>query len=57
MGDERIEVEGLVDTDLAVLKLLDCVTEIVSWRTRVFVPDAQAIERLLQRYPLDVGMA
>ena len=57
MGAERIEVEGPVDTDLAVLKRLGCVTEIVSWRTRVFVPGAQAIERLLQRYPLDVGMA
>ena len=57
MGAERIELEGPVDTDLPVLKRLGCVTEIVSWRTRVFVPGAQAIERLLARYPLDVGMA
>ena len=57
MGLERIEIEGPVDTDLPVLKRLGCVTEIVSWRTRVFAPNAQAVERLLQRYPLDAGMA
>ena len=53
MGAERIEIEGPVDTDLPVLKRLGCVTEIVSWRTRVFVPHANVIEPLLDRYPLD----
>ena len=53
MGAERIEVEGPVDTDLPVLKRLGCVTEIVSWRTRVFVPGAETVERLLGRFPLD----
>ena len=57
MGAERIEVEGPVDTDLPSLKRLGCVTEIVSWRTRVFVPGAQTVERLLTRYPLDSGSA
>ena len=52
MGAERIEVEGPVDTDLPVLKRLGCVTEIVSWRTRVFAPGADVIRRLLDRYPL-----
>ena len=55
MGAERIEVEGAVDTDLPVLKRLGCVTEIVSWRTRVFVPGAAALDQLLDRYPLDPG--
>ena len=55
MADERIEVEGAVDTDLPVLKRLGCVTEIVSWRTRVFVPGAAAPDQLLDRYPLDPG--
>ena len=45
-------MEGPVDTDLPVLKRLGCVTEIVSWRTRVFVPGADVIGRLLDRYPL-----
>ena len=57
MGAERIEIEGPVDTDLPALKRLGCVTEIVSWRTRVFVPGAGVIERLLDRYPLDAGTA
>ena len=57
MGAERIEIEGPVDTDLPALKRLGCVTEIVSWRTRVFVPGAPVIERLLDRYPLDAGTA
>ena len=52
MGAERIEIEGPVDTDLPVLKRLGCVTEIVSWRTRVFVPGAAVVRRLLDRYPL-----
>ena len=53
MGAERIELEGPVDTDLPALKRLGCVTEIVSWCTRVFAPGAHAIGRLLDRYPLD----
>ena len=57
MGTERIEVEGPVDTDLPALKRLGCVTEIVSWRTRVFVPGAGTLDSLLDRYPLDPGPA
>ena len=57
MGADRIEIEGPVDTDLPALKRLGCVTEIVSWRTRVFVPGAPVVERLLDRYPLDAGTA
>ena len=57
MGADRIEIEGPVDTDLPVLKRLGCVTEIVSWRTRVFVPDADTIGRLLERYPLNGAAA
>ena len=53
MGADRIELVGPVDTDLPVLKRLGCVTEVVSWRTRVFVPGADMIGRLLDRYPID----
>ncbi len=52
MGAARIEVEGPLDTDGPILNRLGCVTEIVSWRTRVFVPVVGALERLLDRYPL-----
>jgi len=57
MGASRIEVEGPADTDLPALKRLDCVTEILSWRTRVFAPGAEAVGRLLDRYPLDAPSA
>ena len=52
MGADRIEVEGPADTDLPALKRLGCTTEIVSWRTRVLVPRAAVLERLLDRWPL-----
>ena len=57
MGADRIEIVGPVDTDLPVLKRLGCVTEIISWRTRVFAPGADTIGRLLDRYPLDGASA
>ena len=57
MGASRIEVEGPADTDLPALKRLGCVTEILSWRTRVFAPGAEALGQLLDRYPLDAPSA
>ena len=57
MGALRLEVEGPADTDLPALKRLGCTTEIVSWRTRVFVPGADALARLLERWPLGEGAA
>ena len=57
MGSMRIEVEGPADTDLPALKRLGCATEIVSWRTRVFVPGADTLERLLDRWPLGEAAA
>ena len=55
MGMDRLEVEGPADTDLPALKRLGCTTEIVSWRTRVFVPGADTLARLLERWPLGEG--
>ena len=52
MGGNRIEIEGPVDTDLPALRRMGCTAEIVSWRTRVFAPNADAIERILERWPL-----
>ena len=57
MGMDRLEVEGPADTDLPALKRLGCTTEIVSWRTRVFVPGAAVLARLLERWPLGEGTA
>ena len=52
MGAGRIEVEGPADTDPPALKRLGGTTEAVSWRTRVLVPRAAVLERLLNRRPL-----
>ena len=57
MGALRLEVEGPADTDLPALKRLGCTTEIVSWRTRVLVPGADTLARLLERWPLGEGAA
>ena len=57
MGALRVEVEGPADTDLPALKRLGCTTEIVSWRTRVLVPGAAVLARLLERWPLGEGAA
>ncbi len=52
MGELRIELEGPADGDLAAVKRLGCTTEIVSWRTRVFVPGEPVLARLVERWPL-----
>ena len=57
MGMGRLEVEGPADTDLPALKRLGCTTEIVAWRTRVLVPGAAVLARLLDRWPLGEGAA
>ena len=57
MGLQRIEIEGPAGPDIAALKQLGCVTEIIAWRTRVFVPvdDTATLARVLERWPVDPG--
>ena len=52
MGRNRIELEGPADTDLPALRRMGCTVEIVSFRARIFVPNAGAMERILDRWPL-----
>ena len=52
MGVERIEIEGPADTDMDALKRMGCTVEIVSFRARIFAPNAGAMERILDRWPL-----
>ena len=52
MGGNRIEIEGPADTDLPALRRMGCTVEIVSWRTRVFAPNAETVDRILDRWPL-----
>ena len=51
MGADRVEIEGPADTDLPALKRLGCTVEIVSYRARVFAPDADTLGRVLERRP------
>ena len=52
MGANRLEIEGPADTDMDALKRMGCATEIVSFRARIFAPNAAAMERILDRWPL-----
>ena len=52
MGADRVEIEGPVDTDLPPLKRFGCATEIISWRTRIFVPGPDVLDRVLESSPL-----
>ena len=52
MGRDRVEIEGPADTDLPALRRMGCTVEIVSFRARIFVPNADAVERILERWRL-----
>ena len=52
MGADRVEIEGPADTDMDALKRMGCTVEIVSFRARIFAPNAGALERILERWPL-----
>ena len=52
MGADRIEIEGPADTDMDALKRMGCTVEIVSFRARIFAPNADTVARVLDRWPL-----
>ncbi len=52
MGAKRLEIEGPDDRWLTALKRAGCTVEIVSWRARVFAPDAAVLGRVLEDRPL-----
>lgn len=55
MGGDRMELVGYAHTAVDALKALGCITEIATWRLRVFVPDTADRERIiagiLDRHP------
>ncbi len=55
MDKVRVEVEGPNYGTLATLKRLGCYTEIVQHRTRVYAPNADVVQRIIERYPLAAG--
>ena len=52
MGTLRAEIEHRNPEIVARLKTLGCLTEIVQYRARVFVPDAATLGRVLDAYPV-----
>ena len=54
MGVDRVEIEGPVDSDTTLLKRMGCTVEIISWRTRIFAPGPDLLERVIERWPLAV---
>ena len=52
MGLMRVEIEHRGAGVVERLKSLGCRSEIVQYRTRVFVPDSDTMERVLAEYPV-----
>jgi hypothetical protein len=56
MGIHRIELTGFNDLGVDRLKSAGLISEIVSWKLRLFVPTgadgADVLARLMERYPL-----
>jgi hypothetical protein len=57
MGMHRIELTGFNDLAIDRLKTIGLISEIVSWKLRLFVPTGAAgvdvLARLMERYPLE----
>ena len=49
MGADHTEIEGPADADMDALKRMGCTVEIVNWRTWVFVPNPDTMQRILKR--------
>jgi hypothetical protein len=57
MGARRIELTGFGDSAVAQFKALGLISEIISWRLRLFVPTAEdramaIFGAILDRHPL-----
>ena len=52
MNADRLEIEGPTDRDIDALKRAGCITEIVSYRTRIFAPGTDALQRVVKHWPL-----
>jgi hypothetical protein len=56
MGEFRIELSGFTDGMIERLKAIGLISEIISWKLRLFVPTGAEgpviLARLMERYPL-----
>ncbi len=57
MNDWRIELAGFNDLGVERLKAMGLISEIVSWKLRLYVPTgavgADVLGRLLERFPVE----
>jgi len=58
MGQPRLELIGATGAILAELKTMGCFTEVIQWKTRVFLPSENtgALEALLARFPVGTAV-
>jgi len=56
MGEHRVELSGFTDGMVDRLKAMDLISEIISWKLRLFVPTGPRgptiLGTLMERYPL-----
>ena len=54
MGKPRLELTGAEASSLAELKAMGCFTEVIQWKTRLFVPlgETNVLDGLLAKYPV-----
>ena len=58
MGQPRLEVIGATGAILTELKTMGCFTEVIQWKTRVFLPseNTDALTALLARFPVGTAV-
>ena len=54
MGQNRLELVGVSPAALSDYKQMGCFTEIIQWKTRLFVPtnDLSVLSRILEKHPV-----
>ena len=54
MGQPRLELNSASGTALPALKAMGCFTEVIQWKTRVFIPvdGTEVLVRVLAEYPV-----
>jgi len=54
MGQPRLELIGVGASALAEFKAMGCFTEIIQWKTRLFVPtnSSDVLSAILEKYPV-----
>ena len=51
-GEQRVELAGPINTDLSTLSRMGLVTEIISYRARIFLPSVDVLRSVVEKWPL-----